>query len=93
MQLLPDHLIVIGRGAVLADDTVEGFLAKSVFSDVLLRVPELATLMAALTTAGLMATFEGTDGLLVAGASTHHRSPDRPAGSGAPRCCALRPDD
>jgi hypothetical protein len=55
MQLMADHLIVIGQGRVLADDTVEGFLARNVASDVLVRVPDPARLMTALTNAGLTA--------------------------------------
>jgi ABC-2 type transport system ATP-binding protein len=69
MQLMADHLVVIGRGTVLADDSVEGFLARNVASDVLIRVPDPNVLMAALTSAGLQATLEGADGLVVKGAS------------------------
>jgi ABC-2 type transport system ATP-binding protein len=70
MQLMADHLIVIGRGTVLADDSVEGFLAKSVSSDVLVRVPDPTALISAVTATGLHATFEGPDGLVITGAST-----------------------
>jgi ABC-2 type transport system ATP-binding protein len=70
MQLMADRLIVIGRGTVLADDTVEGFLAKSVASDVLVRVPDPNAVMVAVTAAGLEASFDGQDGLVVKGAST-----------------------
>jgi ABC-2 type transport system ATP-binding protein len=70
MQLMADHLIVIGRGTVLADDTVEGFLARNVASDVLLRVPNPVQLMTALTDAGLSSSFHGPDGLTVTGATT-----------------------
>ena len=70
MQLMADHLVVIGRGTVLADETVEGFLARNVASDVLVRVPDPARMMGALTAAGIAAGFEGPDGLVVTGAST-----------------------
>jgi len=70
MQLMADHLIVIGKGTVLADDSVSNFLARQGTSDVLVRVPDPTALMTALTGAGLQARFEGSDGLVVTGAST-----------------------
>lgn len=69
MQLMADHLVVIGCGTVLADESVSGFLARNVASDVLIRVPETAALLAAVTGAGLEARLEGPDGLVVKGAS------------------------
>lgn len=69
MQLMADDLVVIGRGTVLAVDSVEGFLAQSVASDVFVRVPDPTSLMAAVTTHGLEAALEGSDGLAVKGAS------------------------
>jgi len=70
MQLMADHLIVIGKGTVLADDSVSNFLARQGTSDVLVRVPDPTALMTALTGTGLQASFEGSDGLVVTGAST-----------------------
>ncbi len=69
MQLMADHLVVIGRGTVLADDSVEAFLARNVASDVLVRVPDPTAVMAAVTASGLKASFDGSDGLIVTGAS------------------------
>lgn len=70
MQLMADHLIVIGKGTVLADESVAGFLSRSVASDVLVRVPDPTAVLSLLTNAGLQASFEGADGLVVKGAST-----------------------
>jgi ABC-2 type transport system ATP-binding protein len=69
MELMADHLIVIGRGTVLADDSVQNFLARNVASDVLVRVPDPSALLAAVTATSLEAAFEGPDGLIVKGAS------------------------
>ena len=43
MQLMADHVVVIGRGTVLADQSVADFVDRSASSQVLVRVADTAT--------------------------------------------------
>src|SRR6476646_8441369 len=59
MALTADHLIVIGRGRVIADTSVDDFVARASAKVVLVRSPELPRLRAVLEGPGV--TFEGGD--------------------------------
>jgi ABC-2 type transport system ATP-binding protein len=57
MALTADHLIVIGKGKLIADTSVDEFVARASAKVVLVRSPELPRLRAALEAPGV--TFEG----------------------------------
>jgi ABC-2 type transport system ATP-binding protein len=57
MALTADHLIVIGRGKLIADTSVEDFVARASANVVLVRSPELQRLRTALEGPGV--TFAG----------------------------------
>jgi len=57
MALTADHLIVIGRGKLIADTSVEDFVARASAKVVLVRSPELQRLRVLLEAPGV--TFEG----------------------------------
>jgi ABC-2 type transport system ATP-binding protein len=59
MSLTADHLIVIGRGKLIADTSVEDFVARASAKVVLVRSPELQRLRALLEAPGV--TFAGGD--------------------------------
>ncbi|RLL70843.1 ATP-binding cassette domain-containing protein [Streptomyces sp. Z26] len=70
MALTAEHLIVIGRGRLLADTSVEQFVARNSRAYVLVRSPEPERMRAVLAEAGVH-TDDGPDGTLEAvGAST-----------------------
>jgi ABC-2 type transport system ATP-binding protein len=52
MAVTADHLIVIGRGKLIADCSTQEFTAKSSEASVLVRTPDPARLASALTAAG-----------------------------------------
>ncbi len=56
MELTADHLIVIHRGTLLADEPLAAFIASRTTSWVRVRTPELAGLSRVLTRAGLSTT-------------------------------------
>ena len=56
MALTADHLIVIGRGKLIADSSTADFIARSTRTSVRVRSPQLAELRTALTEAGLAVT-------------------------------------
>src|SRR6478672_3234188 len=56
MALTADHLIVIGRGRLIADSSTADFIARSTRTSVRVRSPQLAELRAALARAGLAVT-------------------------------------
>ena len=73
MENTADHLIVIGRGKLIADCGMDEFIAGSSGLTVLVRTPQPDALARAVTTAGatLMAGGDGgTDELQVRGLST-----------------------
>jgi ABC-2 type transport system ATP-binding protein len=53
MALTADHLIVIGRGRLIADSSTADFIARSTRTSVRVRSPQPGELRAALTRAGL----------------------------------------
>ncbi len=53
MALMADHLIVIGRGSILADSSMQDFMAEHAASYVRVKAPKLADVASLLTTNGL----------------------------------------
>ena len=70
MALTADHLVVIGQGRLLADDTVDGFVAANGPNTVHVRSPESERLAALLATHGASALAPAPGVLDVTGAST-----------------------
>jgi ABC-2 type transport system ATP-binding protein len=67
MALTADHLVVIGRGRLIADQPVAEFVAQSSRQSVLVRTPSPEPLLAALTEAGGRVEPGGDGSLVVAG--------------------------
>ncbi len=67
MAQTADHLIIIGRGRLLADVTTSQFVAANTRHDVLVRSPRAAELTGVLTTAGATVSPQGDGGLAVTG--------------------------
>jgi ABC-2 type transport system ATP-binding protein len=67
MALTADHLIVIGRGRLIAESSTADFIARSTRASVRVRSPQLADLRSALGNAGLAFT-DVAGGIEVAGA-------------------------
>ena len=70
MALTADHLVVIGRGRLLAYDTVDAFLAVSGGNSVHVRSPQSDRLAMLLAADGAITTAPGPGELDVTGAST-----------------------
>ena len=70
MQLMADHVIVIAKGQLIADESMPSFVARSTRNDVFVRSPDIETLNLALTGQGISAVREGDDGLSVIGVDT-----------------------
>jgi ABC-2 type transport system ATP-binding protein len=60
MALTADHLVVIGRGKLLADTSMEDFIDRNSRSSVRVRTPEPEKLRDALSAAGITATENGS---------------------------------
>ncbi len=67
MALTADHLVIIGRGRLLADTPTESFTMASTRADVLVRSPRAGELAALLTASGAALSAEGDGGLAVTG--------------------------
>jgi ABC-2 type transport system ATP-binding protein len=67
MALTADHLIVIGRGKLIADMATAEFIESNTRTDVLVRSPRAAELAGLLTARGATVTPEDGDGLGVTG--------------------------
>ncbi len=67
MALTADHLIIIGRGRLLADTSVEDFIKANARSDVLVRSPQADALTTLLASHGAAITADGDHGLAVTG--------------------------
>ncbi len=65
-----DRLVVIGRGRVIADSTVDDFVAGMVSDAVVVRSPEAARLRALLSAPGVTVAADSADTLHVRGLST-----------------------
>ena len=70
MALTAEHLVVIGRGRLLADDSVEAVIAAAGQSTVHVRSPHAERLAALLAAAGATPTSATPGELTVAGLST-----------------------
>jgi ABC-2 type transport system ATP-binding protein len=67
MAQTADHLIIIGRGRLLADMATQQFVAANAHHDVLVRSPRAAELTGLLTAAGAAVATEPGGGLAVTG--------------------------
>jgi ABC-2 type transport system ATP-binding protein len=67
MALTADHLIIIGRGKLLADTSTVEFVQASTRADVLVRSPRSADLAPLLAARGAVVTREGDGALAVTG--------------------------
>jgi ABC-2 type transport system ATP-binding protein len=67
LQGTADHLVVIGRGRLIADASVADLLASSSNATVELRTPDLAPLMTVLANAGAQVVSTGPDAATVTG--------------------------
>jgi ABC-2 type transport system ATP-binding protein len=65
-----DRLVVIGRGRVIADSTVDNFVAGMVSDAVVVRTPEAVRLRSLLSGPGVTITADSPDALQVRGLST-----------------------
>jgi ABC-2 type transport system ATP-binding protein len=70
MQLMAEHLVVIAAGKLVADASLEDFVARSTRNDVLVRVSDLDALERVLLEQGLTVVREGEDRLAVATSDT-----------------------
>jgi len=68
MALTADHLVIIGRGRLLADDALDDFIAAHTRTDVFVQSPRAAELEPLLTQHGGQVAVDG-DGLSVTGLS------------------------
>jgi ABC-2 type transport system ATP-binding protein len=67
MALTADHLIIIGRGRLLADTATDQFTVASTRADVLVRSPRASDLAGLLTSRGAVVDADGSGGLTVTG--------------------------
>ena len=67
MENTADHLIVIGRGRLIADCTVAEFIARNSSASVRVRTPQAAMLAPVLTAAGATVRDDGGEQLTVTG--------------------------
>lgn len=67
MALTADHLIVVGRGRLVADESVDAFIARSSQRSVLLRCPDPERMRRALTEQGASVTVAADGALDVTG--------------------------
>ncbi|MGW4898367.1 ATP-binding cassette domain-containing protein [Kitasatospora sp. NPDC004240] len=70
MAVTADHLVVIGRGRLLADSSTDDFIADHCRPQVLVRTSEPDRLLGVLNRAGLTAHQEERDAVVVDGAGT-----------------------
>jgi len=70
MQQMAEHVVVISRGNLVADESATSFINRSTRNDVLVRTPNRNQLETALKAAGIKATRDGDDGLAVAAHDT-----------------------
>jgi ABC-2 type transport system ATP-binding protein len=70
MELMADHVVVIGRGALIADCPTKEFIDRGSQQWVVVRTPNAAALAAALTARGLQPMSQPDGSLQVHGTST-----------------------
>jgi ABC-2 type transport system ATP-binding protein len=63
------RLVIVGRGKLITETSVEDFIGRAAGGDVLVRTPETVNLGRALTGPGVTVTSDGTDMLRVSGAT------------------------
>ena len=66
------RLVVVGRGRLIADTTVEEFVARASHNSVIVRTPEAAQLRSLLRAPGITVTTEQPDLLRVDGVTAEH---------------------
>jgi ABC-2 type transport system ATP-binding protein len=71
MALAADHLIIIGRGRLLANTTTEAFINANARKDVFVRSPHAGELARSLLGAGAGVTTEGDNAFCVAGLESY----------------------
>ena len=71
MQLMADHIVVIAKGSLIADESMDEFIARSTSNDVLIRtdVAQIKTLTQSLELAGFSVTPESSNSLAIRGAT------------------------
>ncbi|MEV5988807.1 ABC transporter ATP-binding protein [Streptomyces sp. NPDC052051] len=67
MQNTADRLVVVGRGELIAEETVTEFAARGARAHVTVRTPQAALLVPLLAAAGATVTPDGADALAVTG--------------------------
>jgi ABC-2 type transport system ATP-binding protein len=82
MALTADHLIVIGRGRLIADTSVDDFIARASAKVVVVRSPELARLRELLEGPGV--SFDGDHGAVEVQGLTAEQIGDAAAAHGIP---------
>ena len=70
MQLLADHVLVIAKGKLIADERMKDFLSRSSNNSVLVRTTMRDALATVLNGSGLSWQIDGDDALTVTGATT-----------------------
>jgi len=72
MEIMADHVVVIAKGRLLADESISDFVNRSTTNDVLVRSPQIQALVAALAgeIPGVQPRPESPDGLSVSGLTT-----------------------
>ncbi len=70
MSLTADHLVVIGRGRLIAETSTQEFIRRSSHNRTRVRSPQLDRMSELVREAGLGAELDGTDALLIDGAET-----------------------
>ena len=70
MQLMAEHLVVIAKGRMIADEPLESLIARSTRNDVLVRCSDPAALATLLTAEGVASEPAGDDGLAVSTGDT-----------------------
>jgi ABC-2 type transport system ATP-binding protein len=72
LQEMADHVVVVGRGKVLADASVEDLVARASGDQVLVRTPAVAEAVTALQRAGAATAFFDANTLSVSGFEAQH---------------------
>jgi ABC-2 type transport system ATP-binding protein len=70
MAQMAEHLVVIAAGRMIADESIDVFVARSTRNDVLVRCTDPAALASALAAEGITSVPESTDGLSVSASDT-----------------------
>ncbi|MER7006858.1 ATP-binding cassette domain-containing protein [Dactylosporangium sp. NPDC000555] len=71
VSLIATHLVIIGRGRLLADTTVDDLIGEQTTAGVVVATSDMATLRTALSRPDIMVTSTGADRALVTGIPAH----------------------